>query len=340
MTIDLRSDTVTKPSAGMRQAMAEAEVGDDVLDGDPTTRKLEQRVAGLLGKEDALFFPSGSQANQAAIWFHARPGTELLLEADAHHVHHELAGAAALGGVQIRPVATPDGLLTAEALRAALRPGYNYLARPGMISIENTHNVAGGKVMPVAVAVAIGALAREKGLPLHLDGARLWNAATALGEPLSMLAEPAATVMVSFSKGLGCPVGSALACAASARADLWEIRKRLGGGMRQTGILAAAALYALDHNLARIGADHENARRLARALEGHPGLRPLAPETNIVMIDLVRDRETADEAVAKLEARGVRVVPMGRKRLRAVLHLDVSPQQVEQAARIIREVLA
>ncbi|MFI5207708.1 MAG: threonine aldolase family protein, partial [Gemmatimonadales bacterium] len=166
MTIDLRSDTVTRPSAAMRRAMADAEVGDDVLDGDPTTRRLEERVAAMLGKEDALFFPSGSQANQAAIWLLTRPGTELLLEANAHHVHHEIAGAAALSGVQIRPVATPDGLLTAELIRAALRPDYNYLPRPSAISIENTHNVAGGKVMPLAVAEAIGALANEKHLPL------------------------------------------------------------------------------------------------------------------------------------------------------------------------------
>lgn len=297
-------------------------------------------MAALLGKEDALFFPSGSQANQAAIWFHARPGTELLLEADAHHVHHELAGAAALSGVQIRPIATPDGLLTAELLRAALRPSYNYLARPGLVSIENTHNVAGGKVMPVAQAEAIGALAKERGLPLHLDGARLWNAAAALGVGLDELARPASTVMVSFSKGLGCPIGSALACAKVDRPALWEIRKRLGGGMRQTGILAAAALYALDHNLARVREDHDHARRLARSLDGHAALRPLAPETNIVMIDLLRDHDTADEAVTRLESRGVRVVPMGRRRLRAVLHLDVSAEQVDRAARVIAETFA
>jgi threonine aldolase len=340
MTIDLRSDTVTRPSAAMRRAMADAEVGDDVLDGDPTTRRLEERVAELLGKEDALFFPSGSQANQAAIWLLTRPGTELLLEANAHHVHHEIAGTAGLSGVQIRPVATPDGLLTADLIRAALRPDYNYLPRPSAISIENTHNVAGGKVMPLAVAEAIGALAKEKHLPLHLDGARLWNAAQALGVKPIEPARPATTVMVSFSKGLGCPVGSALAFPKAARRDVWEIRKRLGGGMRQTGMLAAAALYALEHNLERIAEDHANAKALARGLKGHKTLRPLEPETNIVMIDLLGERVSADDAVQRLDARGVRVTPMGPQRLRAVLHLDVAAADVEGAARIIAEVLA
>lgn len=337
--IDLRSDTVTRPSPAMRRAMAEAEVGDDVLDGDPTTGRLEARVAELLGKDDALFFPSGSQANQAAIWLNTRPGTELLLEANAHHVHHEIAGVAALSGVQIRPVATPDGLLTAELVRAALRPDLNYLPRPSAIAIENTHNWAGGKVMPIAVADAIGALAREKSLPLHLDGARLWNAAAALGARLADLARPATTVMVSFSKGLGCPVGSALAFPKAARRDVWEIRKRLGGGMRQTGILAAAGLYALEHNVVRIAEDHENARRLALGLDGHPALRPLPPETNIVMIDLLRERDTSELVIPRLEAAGVRVVQFGSKRVRAVTHLDVSAQDIDRAVAIIAKVL-
>jgi threonine aldolase len=337
--IDLRSDTVTRPSPAMRRAMAEAEVGDDVLDGDPTTGRLEAKVAELLGKEDALFFPSGSQANQAAIWLNTRPGTELLLEANAHHVHHEIAGVAALSGVQIRPVTTPDGLLTADLVRAALRPDLNYLPRPSAIAIENTHNWAGGKVMPIAVADAIGALAREKSLPLHLDGARLWNAAAALGARPADLARCATTVMVSFSKGLGCPVGSTLAFPKAARRDVWEIRKRLGGGMRQTGILAAAGLYALEHNVGRIAEDHENARRLARGLDGHPALRPLPPETNIVMIDLLRERDTSELVIPRLEAAGVRVVQFGSKRVRAVTHLDVSAQDIDRAVAIIAKAL-
>ncbi|MDO8666435.1 MAG: GntG family PLP-dependent aldolase [Gemmatimonadales bacterium] len=338
--IDLRSDTVTRPSAAMRKAMAEAEVGDDVLDGDPTTRRLEERLAELLGKGDALFFPSGTQANQAGICLNTRPGTELLLEANAHLVHYEIAGVAALSGVQIRPVATPDGVLTADLVRGALRPGSPHVPRPSAIAIENTHNAAGGKVMPVAIADAIGALADEVGLPLHLDGARLWNAATALGVPPARCAKPARTVMVAFSKALGCPVGSCLAFPKEARRDVWEIRKRLGGGMRQSGILAAAALYALDHNLERISEDHANAKKLAAGLRGHPAVRPLEPETNIVMLDLAREGDTVESVIPKLAQRGVKVVPFGPRRLRAVTHLDVSTQDIERAIAVIADVLA
>ncbi len=339
MIIDLRSDTVTKPSAAMRQTMAEAEVGDDVLDGDPTVRRLEERVAELLGKEDALFFPSGTQANQSGIWLDTRPGTELLIEANAHLVHYEIAGVAAISGVQIRPIQTPDGLLSAELVRAAVRPASPHVPRPSAIAIENTHNAAGGKVMPVAVADAIGVLAQGLDLPLHLDGARLWNAAAALGVQPARCARPAVTVMVSFSKGLGCPVGSCLAFPNAARADVWEIRKRLGGGMRQSGILAAACLYALDHNLDRIAEDHAHAKRLADGLRGHPNVKPLDPESNIVMLDLVREKDTADAVIPKLAERGVKVAPFGPRRLRVVTHLDVKAHDIDRAIETIAAVL-
>ena len=337
--IDLRSDTVTRPSAAMRRAMAEAEVGDDVLDHDPTTLRLEERVAALLGKEAALFFPSGTQANQSGIRLLTRPGTELLLEANAHILTYEIAGVADLSRVQVRPVATPDGVLTAELLRAALRPASPHYPKISAMAIENTHNAAGGKVMPVAVAEAIGALAREVKLPLHLDGARLWNAAAALGVEPARLTAPATTVMVSLSKGLGCPIGSCLAFPKAARDDVWEIRKRLGGGMRQSGILTAAGLYALDHNLGRLAEDHANAKRLAKGLEGHPAVRPLAPESNIVMLDLTREGDMADAVIPKLAARGVLVVAFGPKRLRAITHLDVSAADIERAIEVIGEVL-
>src|SRR3989441_6290977 len=240
--IDLRSDTVTKPSTAMRRAIAEAVVGDDVLDGDPTTRRLEQRVAELLGKEDALFFPSGTQANQTGIALQTRPGTELILEANAHLVHYELAGVAALSGAQIRPVATPDGLLTGELVRAALRPASPHVPRVTAVAVENTHNAAGGKVMWPEVTAGIATVATQAGLALHLDGARLWNAAAPTGVPLMRPAAGAGTAMVGFSKGLGWPAGSCLAFCGAERALAWGVRKRLGGGLRASGTLAAAAL--------------------------------------------------------------------------------------------------
>ena len=337
--IDLRSDTVTRPSPGMRRAMAEAEVGDDVLDFDPTTRRLEQRAAELLGKGDALFFPSGTQTNQTAIWFNCQRGTELVVEANAHLVHHEIAGVAGLTGAQVRPVATPDGILTAALVRAALRPASPHYPRISAIAIENTHNAAGGKVMPVATADALGALAREIGVPLHLDGARIWNAAAALGVAPDRLAAPARTVSACFSKGLGAPVGSCLAFPAEHRRELWEVRKRFGGGMRQSGILAAAALYALEHNLSRIAADHANAKRLADGLRGHPAVVPLPPDTNIVMLDLTRERDTSDAVIPLLAARGLLVTAFGPQRLRAVTHLDVSTADIDRAIQVMAEVL-
>jgi threonine aldolase len=339
-TIDLRSDTVTKPSSGMRRAMADAEVGDDVLDRDPTTSRLEARVAELLGKEDALFFPSGTQANQTAIALLTRPGTELLVEANAHLVHYELAGVAANWGVQIRPIAAAEGMLTGALVRAALRPASPHVPRAAAVAAENTHNAAGGKVMTLEVMAGVVAAARDAGLPLHLDGARLWNAGAALDVPVARLAAGATTVMVSFSKGLGCPVGSCLAIPAGDRSRAWEIRKRLGGGMRQSGILAAAALWALDHNVARLAEDHANAKLLAERLAAYPALRTELPQSNVVMIDLTRDEETAEAAVAKLARAAILVVPFGPRRLRAVTHLDVTRHDVERASDVIGHVLA
>jgi threonine aldolase len=338
--IDLRSDTVTKPSAAMRRAMADAEVGDDVLDGDPTTRRLEQRVAELLGAEDALFFPSGTQANQTGIALVTEHGTELLVEANAHMVVYELAGVAALSGVQIRPIATPDGLLTPELVRGAVRAPSPHVPRATALAIENTHNTAGGRVLGAAAVDDLVRTARDAGLRVHLDGARLWNAAVAAGVSPARLAQGAETVMVSFSKGLGCPVGSCLGFKKEMRARAWEIRKRLGGGMRQSGILAAAGLYALDHNLGRISEDHENAKRFAKILSASKAVHPNDPQSNIVMVDLLRERDTSESAAARLAQAGVRLAPWGPRRLRAVTHLDVSRADVERAARIVAETLA
>ena len=337
--IDLRSDTVTKPSAAMRRAMAEAEVGDDVLDGDPTTRRLERRVAELLGKGDALFFPTGTQANQTGVAMCTEPGTELVLEANAHLVHYELAGVALLAGVQIRPVTTPDGLLTADLVRGALRPASPHVPRVSAIAIENTHNAAGGRVLPLASLRSITALASERHLPVHLDGARLWNAAAALNQPPATLTAGTDTVMVSLSKGLGCPVGSCLAFDGNRRAEAWEIRKRLGGGMRQSGILAAAGLYALDVNLPRLAEDHVHARRFTEIVSAATSVRPVPPDSNIVMLDLTRDDASADRAVTELAALGVLCTAFGPRRLRFITHLDVSSADVERAAATVARTL-
>lgn len=335
--LDLRSDTVTRPSPGMRRAMAEAEVGDDVLDGDPTTRRLEEHVAALLGHEAALFFPSGTQANQTAIGLQVSRGDELVLEAGAHLLHYEMGALAGLWGVQARPIATPDGTLTAALVESGIRPPSPHVVRTGGIAVENTHNTAGGTVMPVAALREIRAVADRHGLPLHLDGARLWNAAVALGVPPQALASLGTTVMVSFSKGLGCPVGSCLAGTAGRMAEARVLRKRLGGGMRQSGVLTAACLYALEHVLPRLGDDHEAARAFAEPLLDHAKVRVAPPATNIVMLDLVRHR--ADDAVRLLADAGVLVVPLGPTRLRAVTHLDVPPPDARRAGEIVARTL-
>lgn len=338
-SIDLRSDTVTRPSAMMRRAMVEAEVGDDVLDGDPTTRRLEARIADLLGYEAALFFPSGVQANQTAIWLHAERGTEVLLEASAHLVLYEMAGIAGLAGAQIRPVATPDGVLTADLLREAWPPVSPHVPRVSALAVENTHNAAGGRVTPIDAWDRIVELAEERAVPVHLDGARLWHAAVAQNLPPARVARGASSVMVSLSKGLGCPVGSCLAGSQLFIRAAREARRRFGGAMRQSGILGAAGLYALEHNLERLAVDHANARLLADRLAGHSTVRPVPPDTNIVMLDLVAEGVTAEGVIPRLADAGVLVVPFGPRRLRAVTHLDVSREDVEWAANTIARTL-
>jgi len=321
----------------MRTAMAEAEVGDDVLDGDPTTRALEALVAETLGKERALFFPSGSMANQAAIWVHTQPGTEILCDAEAHIYHWEIAGAAALCGVQCRPVKGDGPVYRAHDLRAHIRTPSIHAPEPSLVCMENTHNGAGGVVTTVEEMQAIQAVAREHSLPVHLDGARLWNAATALQRPLHDLAACADTVMVSFSKGLGAPVGACLAGPAAFITKAHRVRKRFGGGMRQSGILAAAAMYALQHNYARLAEDHASARYLGQVVDGAGGAKVVTPDTNIVMIDLPAPRAAA--VVAKALELGVRISEWHPSRVRAVTHLDAPAGVVAEAAARIRQAL-
>ena len=318
--LDVRSDTVTKPTAAMRRAMADAEVGDDVLDGDPTTRRLEAVVAERLGKERALFFPSGSMANQAAIWVQSTPGSEILIDADAHILHWEIAAAAALCGVQLRPIRGATSVFRAVDLIAGVRSPSIHDIEPSMVCLENTHNSAGGAVTPLPDLRAISDVARGEQLPVHLDGARLWNAAAATGTSLAAFAACADTVMVSFSKGLGAPVGACLVGPADVITRAHRVRKRFGGGMRQSGILAAGALYGVEHHFDRLAEDHEAAKYLAHLVDGVGGAKVVMPDTNIVMIDLPSAR--ADEVVSRAAGLGVRITKWHNSRVRAVAHLD------------------
>lgn len=338
MTIDLRSDTVTRPSAAMRAAIAAADVGDDHLDGDPTTRRLEQRVAALLGKEAALFFPTGTMANQAAVHVHAKPGTEILVDDDAHLINLTSAGVAALAGVQARFIRPTRRTFDAADLRRAARAPSRYSPKPSLVSVENTHNGAGGCITPLADLRAIQTAARDIGVPLHLDGARLWNVEVATGVAVADYAACADTVMVSFSKGLGAPVGAALAGTAALMDLAWTARKRLGGALRQSGIIAAGALFGVENNRERLVDDHANARRFADAVGSAGGASVVPPDTNIVMVDLPASKEAS--AVAKqLSARGLLVSVWTPSRLRVVTHLDANTAQIDEAAAIMREVL-
>ena len=336
--IDIRSDTVTKPTPAMRRAMAEAEVGDDVLDGDPTVLRLQARVAQMLGKHSALYFPTGTMANQAALWLLGEPGTEVYCHEDSHIVNWEIAGTAALAGLQVRLV-RGSPVMDADSLRASYRPYSVHAPRASLVCAENTHNGAGGMVTSLERLRAIQATAAEAGLPLHLDGARLWNASVATGTPLADFAACASTVMVSFSKGLGAPVGACLVGDELPMRRAWEVRKRFGGGMRQSGILAAAALHGLDHHLPRMHEDHARARMLAAAVVNVPGVSVVAPDTNIVMIDLLAGQQ-AERVVARAQAAGVMITAWHDTRVRAVLHLDVDDAAVVRAGAVLVEALS
>ena len=328
--IDLRSDTVTRPTPAMRRAMADAEVADDVLDGDPTTSRLESLVAERLGKERALFFPTGTMANQAAIGVYSPPGTEILVDAESHIVHWEMAGVAALAGAQIRCVVSAGPTMRAEDLVRTIRMPSSEAPEASLVCVENTHNGAGGMVTSLDALSALYAVAQRHGLPMHMDGARLWNAAVATGTSLDAFAACADSVMVSFSKGLGAPVGAALAGSREFIDRARRVRKRLGGGMRQSGILAAAALHGITHHLERLRDDHESARQLAERLDGINGSMVVRPDTNIVMIDL--PTPCAPDIVARAKTVGVLISAWTPTRLRLVTHLDAPTAMITEAA--------
>ncbi len=338
--VDLRSDTVTRPTPAMREAMHRAEVGDDCFGEDPTVRALELRTAELLGKEAALFFPSGIMANQTGILALGEPGTEVLAEAGAHLLHWEEGSVAAHGGMQPRGIPAADGLLSPGELEAAVHPPSPFQPRGTVLVLENTHLGSGGRIMTPQGTAELADRARAHGLRIHLDGARLWNAAAALGEPPAALAAPADTVMTCLSKGLGAPVGSMLAGPRSVLERGWRIRRRLGGQMRQAGILAAAGLHALEHHRERLVEDHRRARRLAEGLDGLPGVAAPPPETNIVMVDVSALGRTVESLLEGVGRRGVALGAFGPGRIRAVLHLEVDDAGVDRAVAAFREALA
>jgi len=336
MTIDLRSDTVTKPSRAMRDAMANAEVGDDVYGEDPTVLALEARVAELLGKEAALFVSSGSMGNQLAIAVQTRPGDEVIVGEGAHPVFYEAGAGPALSGVQFA-VAGSGGLFTAAQMEAVVKPRAYYTPRTSLVCVENTHNRAGGRVFPQADASAIADRAHALGLFAHLDGARLWNAAAKTGLTERELAAPFDTVSVCFSKGLGAPVGSAFVSSRENVERARRFRKMWGGGTRQAGILAAGALYAIDHNRARLREDHDGATRLAEKLANAEGLSVdlASVETNIVNVDTRAPAEALSRAAKQA---GLAINASGPNRLRAVVHLDVTQDDLDRAASILARV--
>jgi threonine aldolase len=340
-TIDLRSDTVTRPTAGMRAAIAAAPVGDDQYGEDPTINALQERTAALLAKEAALFLPSGTMANQVALRVLTRPGDEVVVSRESHAVWHEAGGSAANAGVQFREIGD-RGRFSAEEFIAAVKPrGHAIYPPTTLVEVENTHNRSGGTVFSLEECVRIGAAARARGIASFLDGARLFNAAAASHHSAAQLAEPFDLVAISLSKGLGAPVGSMLA----GRRELIELavryRRMFGGAMRQSGLLAAAGLYALDHHMARLPEDHANARLLAEALAGHPGvdLDLATVQTNIVVFHLKPAAPDAATVVERAADRGVLLLAFGPRTLRAVTHLDVSSAQCARAGAILAELI-
>ena len=339
--IDLRSDTVTRPTPAMRRAMTEAEVGDDVYREDPTVNRLEQRAAEIMGKEAGLFVPTGTMGNTIGVKVHTQHGQEVICEARAHVLDWELSMMGWFSGCLARAVAAPDGILRWKDIEAAIRPASPHCAPTALVEIENTHNMAGGTVYPLDVFEEICSNAHERGLKVHLDGARIFNAACYLNRPVRDVAAGADSVMFCLSKGLGAPVGSMLVGTAEAIGRARGYRKRLGGGMRQAGVLAAAGLIALEEMPHRLGEDHANARYLANELAKMSGIGidPSRVQTNIVIFDISGTGLATTELTAALKARGVLMNGINSRQMRAVTHLDVSREQCVQAAAALSEIM-
>ena len=338
--VDLRSDTVTRPTPAMRKAIAEAVVGDDVIGDDPTTLELERRVARLCGKDAALFVPSGTMGNQLGIAVHTRPGDQVLIERESHVFHYEQAGLGANSGCLANTVVTERGAVTPAMLEEQIEdPSDDHVARLSLVCTENPHNRHGGAVVPLDALRALATAARARDVRVHLDGARLWNASVATGVPIHEWAATADTLTMCFSKGLGAPIGSVFAGDAPTVRSARRLRKRWGGGMRQVGILAAACLYALDHHVDRLADDHRRARELAARWRGLPGVRVAEPDTNLVFLDLEHPALELQAVYDGLEARGILTLPYGKRRLRAATHLDVDDEGVARAAAALKQIV-
>ncbi len=338
--INLYSDTQTRPSAAMRRAMAEAPVGDEQRHEDPSVNALCEKVAVLLGKESALFLPSGTMCNEIAIQVHCRPGDEVIADRTAHIIVLEAGGPAALSGASVFAVNGRAGVFSAAQARAAVRPRNRYMPRSALIAVEQSVNLGGGTVWPLEAIDALAALAAEQGLRMHMDGARLMNAVVASGVAAHRFAAPFDSVWIDLSKGLGCPVGAVLAGSAAFVEEAWRFKQRMGGAMRQAGIVAAAGVHALEHHVERLAEDHENARRFANGIADLPGIEidPTAVETNIVLFRLADPAASVIAFAARLEEAGLRISVVGEI-LRVVTHLDVSRADVDAAIAILREAM-
>ena len=340
--VDLRSDTVTRPTPAMRRAMAEAEVGDDVYGEDPTVRRLEERAAELMGFDAGLFVPTGTMGNQIAVHLHTVPGSEVVGDAGCHVFNFEMGAMAALSGALPRPVPSPDGIPDPGAVERAIQPPAGYRTPTRLLLLENTHNLAGGRVLPAKRMRELVAVARRHGIAVHLDGARIHNAAAALGVPAAELAEGCDTVMFCLSKGLAAPVGSLLVGSAEAIAEARRIRKLFGGGMRQAGVLAAAGLVALDEMRLRLAEDHATARTLAGRIAALPAfdLDPATVETNIVFFGLRPEfPQSAAEFVGRLREHGVLAHALGPDRIRMVTHYEIGPDDIDHASAVIERLV-
>ena len=340
--VDLSSDTATCPTPAMRRAIAEAPVGDEQKGEDPTVNLLQEKTADLLGKDMAIFLPSSTMSNEIAFKVHTRPGDEIIMEQSSHPIHFEVGGPAFHSGAMIYPIAGQRGMFQPDQLEAVIRPDAPHFPRSRLVSLENTHNMGGGSIWPIEQLEAVCATARQHGLSLHLDGARLLNAVVASGIPAARYAAPFDSVCLCLSKGLGAPVGSVLAGSEEFIREARRYKHLFGGAMRQAGIIAAAGVYALDHHVERLAEDHANATLLAEGLASMRGVAIHAAdvETNLVFFELTPEAPlTAPVLVERLEQRGVRMIAMGPSRIRAVTHLDVSRQGIETALDIIRDVL-